>query len=201
MKYLSFIFIFACFFKAPLISITQEELQGYAIKQNDRELIEVLFKYRTEDSLGSSSLNLAMKAKDYFAVFLLIEYGVDTNSRLRNTDSSVLEMAIEYDEISLVEYLLQHKADPTNPRKYEEVVSLSPNRSSNYVSTAVYDAIKLDRLDVLILFAQYGVDLNKPCHERTSSFLLNYKKTPLKMAIEYNNKDIAAFLVSIGAKL
>ena len=95
------------FLNSSLHSITQEELQEYAINQNDSDLLDVVFKY--PGSQKQPSLNLAMYAKDYFAVFMFIEYGVEINSRFDvvvekltddllkiGTGQTVLEMAIEY---------------------------------------------------------------------------------------------------------
>lgn len=178
---------------------TREELQQYAIDRNDYQLMEVLMKYG--DRPGYPILNCAMEATDYFAVFLLIEYGVDINSRFGPNTQTVLERAIGAGEIALVEYFLLKGADPTNTLKYGQTYTNSPYRYSDYVTTAIHDAIKLERLDVLILFAQYRVDLNKYCYERSSNYQQAFKMTPLRTAIEYKKNDIASFLVSIGAKI
>lgn len=181
-----------------LHSVTQEELKEYAIKQNDSQLIEIIFKYGNIKE--QPILNRAMEAKDYFSVFMLVEYGVDINSRsgnppITNHGRSVLEMAIVFCEIPLVEFFLLHKADPTTTfRSY-------PSGSITNITTAVYDAIINNRLDVLVLFAQNNVDLNKICLEVILPYSQGYKQTPIQVAIEHKKKDIVAFLVSIGAKI
>jgi ankyrin repeat protein len=156
-----------------------------------------------------------MQAKDYFAVVMFIEYGVEINSRFESigeylthnllrigTGKTVLELAIEFDEVSLVEYFLSNKADPTNTRQFYEVVQGS-NFKTNYITTAVYDAILHDRLDILTLFVQSGADLNKMCYERQDykSFKPNLTQTPLQAAIAHGRKDIVALLLSAGIEL
>lgn len=179
-------------------SVTQEELLQYAINQNDSQLIEILFKYG--NNYEKPMLNRAMEAKDYFAVFMLVEYGVDVNSRSGHPPStnhgrSVLEMAIISSEVPLVELFLLHKADPTTSFKSY------PERNTTHITTAVYDAIINNRLDVLILFAQNNIDLNKICLDVIGPYSQGYKQTPIQVAVEHKRKDIVAFLVSVGAKL
>lgn len=169
-------------------AVTKEELIEYANQQNDSKLIEILIKYGNVP--GSPYLNVAMDAQDYFAVWLLIENGVDINSRLANSHQTVLERAILLGETALVEYFLSKNADPTRIRQNIE------NRTDHYMTTAVHDVIKYNRLDILILFYQYGVDLNEFCFYRNS-----IESTPLKIATEYKRNDIVAFLLSIGVNL
>ena len=96
-----FIMILSSFFNLPLQSVTQEELQEFAIKNNDLELIEILMKY----SDCKSILHRAMNEKDYFTVFILIEYGLDVNHRYfnhgnqskENSNKTIIEMAVEAD--------------------------------------------------------------------------------------------------------
>jgi len=177
-----FSLIVLSFFSVPLQSVTQAELERFAIRNNDSELIEILMKYK--NTPDQPALNEAMYERNYFAVFILVENGVDINSRAKNTVKTALEMAIEFGESSLVEYFLIKNADPTIFRNAPHV--------PNY-ATAVHDAIIADRLDFIILFVQYGFDLNKKCFAGTWS--------PLQLAAQNNRKDIVTFLVSIGAKL
>ena len=105
------------FLNMPLQSLTQEELKEFAIENNDSELIEILMKYSDSKNI----LHRAMREKDYFTVFILIEYGLDVNHRYfnhgnqskENSNKTLIEMAVESNEISLIEYFLQKKADPT----------------------------------------------------------------------------------------
>lgn len=187
---------FFCVSFTPVQSVTLEELQEYAIKQTDSNLMEILINYG--DSDASPVLNRAMQAKDYFAVSVLISCGVDINSRSENGET-VLEMAIDRGEIPLVEYFLMNNADPTNQQKQQRKISSSPLRRTDYYLTAVYYAIMKDRLDVLKLFTKYGVDLNKVCYEITSStYEKKNKQTPIQVAIEMKKKNLVAFLLSIG---
>ena len=82
----------------------------------------------------------------------------------KNPSLTVLEMAIESNEIALVEFFLTKDADPTNPRKYS-VRNGNNGINGIFVTTAVYNAIMHERLDVLILFVQNNVDLNQICFE------------------------------------
>lgn len=212
-----FIFLLVSFFgflNSSLHSITQEELQEYAINQNDSDLLDVVFKY--PGSQKQPSLNLAMCAKDYFAVFMFIEYGVEINSRFDvvvekltddllkiGTGQTVLEMAIEFDEISLVEYFLFKKADPTNMRTFHESFQGYGRIKDDYSTSAVYDAIICNRLDMIILFAYYGADLNKICYKVTNpkSSKLILTQTPLQAAIAHKRRDMVAFFLSIGIEI
>ena len=169
------LFLFLSFFSIPLHSVTLQDLQRFVIKKNDSELTEILMRYG--DNPDQPALNAAMSMKDYCSVYILVEYGVDINSRKKG-EKTVLEMAIETGELSLVEYFLIKNADPTLFR-------------SQY--TAVSDAIIENRLDVLILFAQYSIDLNKKCFANTWS--------PLQLAAQYKRRDIVAFLISIGVEI
>lgn len=184
----------------PLQSVTQEELQEFAIRNNDLELIEILMKYSDSKSI----LHKAMNDKDYFTVFILIEYGIDVNHRYfnhgnqrkDNSNKTIIEMAVEANEVSLVEYFLQKKADPTLMCGYCE------NKNNQYVlieSSAVYEAIMNERLDVLLLFYQYGVNLNTTCYWEHS--IDGGVLTPLQIAIKYRKKDAANFLLSIGVEI
>ncbi len=201
------------FLNSSLYSITQEELHEYAINQNDSALLDAVFKYA--GSQKQPSLNLAMQEKDYFAVFLFIEYGVEINSRFESigeylthnllrigAGKTVLELAIGLDEVALVDYFLLNKADPTSTRQFYEVVQGSSFKT-NYITTAVYDAILHDRLDIMTLFVQYGADLNKMCYERQDykSSKPNLIQTPLQAAIAHGRKDIVALLLSAGIEL
>ncbi|MFI0435858.1 MAG: ankyrin repeat domain-containing protein [Parachlamydiaceae bacterium] len=188
------------FFNMPLQAITQEELQEFAVKNNDSELIEILIKYSDSKDI----LHRAMNERDYFTVFILIEYGFDVNHRYFNhgnqskehSNKTIIEMAVEANEISLVEYFLQKKADPTLMCGYCE------KKNNQYVlieSSAVYEAIMHERLDVLLLFYQYEVDLNKTCYWEHS--IDGGVLTPLQIAIKYRKKDVANFLLSIGSEI
>lgn len=192
-------------FTPPLHSITPEQLQEYAIRQNDTDLIEILMNYG--DSKDNPVLNRAMKAKDYFAVIILIDYGVDINARdgkppTTNYGPSVLEMALAYGEISLVEYFLINKADPTSVVKRAPATTYHEGKNVHHLLTsAVHDAIFNNQLEVIHLFAQYNIDLNKICCEVVCNYSGGYKQTPLQVAIEYKKKEIVAFLLSIGVNI
>ena len=108
-------------------------------------------------------------------------------------------MAIEASEINLLEYFLAKKADPTKEFYYKE-------HTIQYIKTAVYDAIMLDRLDIIKLFAEYGIDLNKNCYTRCAvggSNVLNlpFYQTPLQAAVAHKKTEIAKYLISIGVDI
>lgn len=177
--FILFSLLFLSFYSVPLQSITQAELERFAIKNNDSMLIDILMKYK--NTPDRPALNAAMKAKDYFSVIILVECGIDINSRGKSYDKTVLEMAIESGEMSLIEYFLIKNADPTL------------FRASQNIPSAVADAIIENRIDVIILFAQYGIDLNKKCFLKTWS--------PLQLATQYNRREIVEFLISIGVEI
>ena len=195
-----FIVAIVSLFNMPLQSVTQEELQEFAIENNDSEIIEILMKYSDSKNI----LHRAMSEKDYFTVFILIEYGLDVNHRYfnhgnqskENSNKTLIEMAVESNEISLIEYFLQKKADPTLMCGYCE------KKDNGYVlieSSSVYEAIMHGRLDILILFYQYEIDLNKTCYWEHS--INGGVLTPLQIAIKYRKKDVANFLLSIGVEI
>lgn len=185
------------FLSSPLQAITTEELLEYGMWSHDTELLDILMKYGWENPAKK-----AMYQKDYFAVFILIEYGVDINYRESEHAQSLMEIAIIANEISLVEYFLIRNADPTSHQKIVGEIDQTQFRRSDYYTTAVYDAIKSNRFDVIVMFEKYGVDLNKTCYEITySTYKLPYKQTPIQFAIENKSSHIAAYLLSIGVKL
>lgn len=221
-NFLGFLFLLS----SSLTAITPEQLQEYATKNNDSEFIEILMKYG--DSKDNPILNRAMGAKDYFAISLLLAYGVEINSRegiapyprngngasppyeefrlsSNGRNNTVLEIAVAEGETALVEYFLLNGADPTVPFQVTAYKSNPPyveRWTEQYITTAVHDAIFYNRLDVLILFDQNRVDLNKICYEKQDSRnSFRYKKTPLQVAIDYKKKDIVAFLLSIRVQI
>lgn len=206
------IFTFLFISSAQLQSVTSEEIQDYITNQKESDLVEILMTYG--DSKDDPILNRAMSAKDYFAVIALIEYGVDINSRKSNfrkdnpnqigyyeisPGKTVLEEAVESREISLIEYFLSHHADPTIPRNYS---CFSGAKTCNYCGfeTAIYNSIKINSLDNLILFSKYGVDFTEICYSIGPNNG-QYTLTPLQASINFQRKDIVAFLLSIGVKI
>lgn len=109
-------------------------------------------------------------------------------------------MAIDSGELSLIEYFLLHNADPTNQHHYDYRYCANNVSFSHSITTAVYNAIMLDRLDLLILFAQYGTDYNKICYE-VKSYAQNESLTPLQLAIRNSKKEIVSFLLFIGVDI
>lgn len=94
------------------------------------------------------------------------------------------------------------KADPTNPLKNKIIKSNVPHREENYLTTAVYKAIMLDRLDILYLFYHYGVDFNKICNEvRYTGGTFDIIQTPIQVAVANKNYEIASFLILIGVEI
>lgn len=201
----------------PLQAITQEDLIEFAIKNNDSELVDVLLKYgeKTNDPI----LNQAMRNKDYFTVFMLVEYGIDINSRsclegpfsisyngidkIILDNRTILEMALAAREISLVEYFLSKNADPTNSFNYMEEIPTYNNCDNEFFpayKTAIFDAIILNRLEDLILFAQYDVDFNKICYSGFWGMGYFYY-TPLQLAVAFRNKEVVNFLLSLGVEI
>lgn len=214
-------FGFLCLLFTPLQAITHKELHEYAVSQKDSDLIEILMKYG--DSESDPVLHRAMNKQDYFAVFILVECGVEISSRagmhpfqstydyVTKLHGTVIEKAVLENQMSLIQYFMTCKADPTIPLVYytsysKDIRDRKGNKlrteviRSDYMKTAVYDAILLNRLEVLVLFSHYGVDLHKICYEESSTNKI-IKKTPLQVAIEKKNKDIVALLLSIGVKI
>lgn len=192
-KSLSIFLAALCFCTAPAHASTQNDLQKYAGENSDPDLLEALLKYGSSSS--DPALNVAMLYQDYDAAYLFVEYGMDINSRGTGPYyPTPLEMAIAQNEMQVVEYLLQHEADPTTPKmsvnsQYILVIV--------YTTTAVYDAIMDDNVNLLMLFHAYGADLDKPCYGARTK-IGQYQLTPLQIATQYQKKDIVAFLISLG---
>lgn len=191
-----------CIKESTYAEIEWEEIENYIANYSESNVVEVLLKYKISDQ----ALNHAMVAKDYFSVVMLVEYGFDINFRTGGIPSSplhkyfltIIELAIEANEINLVEYFLAKNANPISQFQYKEL-----DQSITF-KTAVYDAIFLNRLDIIKLFAEYGVDLNKICYMTSSivgSSRQSIRQSPLQTAVAYKRKEIAQFLLSIGVDI
>lgn len=203
-------------------------LMQSALQNNDLELIEIIMKYGSDPSYPA--LNWAMESKDFLAVQILIEYGADTNSRrekhqisnkgshwegyhkIEGFGTTVLEKAIEFENIELIEYFLLKKADPLCRRKITDTFRKNNPAGSGfpgtsytdqYETTAMYDAVKSGNLCAIILFDQYGIDLNAICYEEFSNNVQPRQVflTPIQAAIKFHHKDIVAYLLSKGVKI
>lgn len=211
------IFLFILISFIPILSAedleivrTDETLIERAVENNDYQLIDILMKYPALSY--SPVLNQAMNAEDYTAVQILIEYGVDINSRSKSftncTNESIkahknyidgdgktiLEVAIERNELGLIDFFLSRGVDPTLLREWRE-------RDYNHrileqgKKSAVADVIELGRADILQIFGENGVDLNKPC------VISGSKITPIERAHALKNKKCIEVLLSFKVKI
>lgn len=196
----------------------EEHLLQKAIQYNDSDLYDIIQKYGLYP-YGNPILNKAMEADDYLAVKILLEYGADINGRhyedildakgnkvTTGFGKTVLEIAIVKNDLSLVEYFLLKQANPLNKRKTTETIYAFPQKDeiSYYTTTAVYEAIKLGRLDIIVLFKQYGADLNEICYEKDyTRGNRNYHEqlSPIQAAAQFGKKDIVMFLISQKVKI
>lgn len=192
------------------------KLLTLAIESNDSDLIEILMHYGGDPAYPA--LNQAMDNQDYEAVQLLIQYGVDINSRRNNYlictyigdtghsihegfGMTILEKAIEYEDIELIKYFLKMNANPLSSRK-ETFTNIIKGVTSCFLmeKTALYNAIEVGNLDIVILFIQCGVDINTLCYRE---YFDNKEVmfTPIQAALRFKNKDIASYLINEGAKI
>jgi ankyrin repeat protein len=178
-------------------------------------IVDVLMKY----GIGGPAypaLNLAMEARDIEAVKLLIDHGVDINTRPPgktysygkrmspyNQGQTVLEIAVERGDKSLLEYFLKKGANPHLTRFVALYIhSIDPNGTIkgelvNHTCTAVYDAIRSGHIEILSILLEGGASINEPCliSERRE------ERTPIQAAILLNRKNMVEFLLSKGAKI
>ena len=168
------------------------------------------------------ALNSAMDACDYRAVQILIEYGADINSRqpgaiweIQNKQHSrkigygmtVLEKSLEMDDTALLEYFLSKKSDPLAYRIFKEEsqynypISTTFYLINTYTTTAMYEAIRLGRLDCIILFKQHGSDLDAICYKKVPRYDKQTVLTPIQAAIQFHQVDIVSYLLSQDVKI
>jgi len=172
-------------------------------QNNGRRLIDVLMKYK--DTEKDPPLMQALRADDYQAAVMLIDYGVDVNRRGPCQDpcgESAIEFAVRTQKIDLVDRLLKKKADPFSIRHYSESVIINGRccQKNGPMKTAVSDAITLGSIETIALMILRGVYLGQICYsEKYGSSGANYK--PIQFAMNQGKTDIAELLLSKGVKL
>lgn len=201
-----------------------------AQKPTHLTLVDILLKYGSNSYFPT--INRAMVEKDYEAVNLLIEHGVDLDTRARfvkekyvnvrenkefevhHIGQSVLELAVEHGKKSLIKKLLSKGANPYLTRNlgyialneqgkgnpsclYYESKTGKTAEKGDFNTTALYDVIMTENLELLAIFAEAGVNFNKACFNKAK--VENF--TPLQIAIQLKNKKIIQFLIDHGAKI
>lgn len=174
-------------------------------------IVDVLMKY---GKVGPAypALNQAMQAEDIDAVKLLIDHGADINTRspkqiysyarktVYNEGQTVLEIAIEKRDATLIKYFLKNGANP-HLKRYMEiyVISVDPMRPGDvlkcepaYPCTAVYEAIRSGDVKILSTLVEGGANVNTSCVG---------ERTPIQAAITLNRTNMVEFLLSKGAKI
>lgn len=134
-----------------------------------------------------------------------------TNVReLSNEGKTVLEIAIERRKKSLIKQLLSKGADPYSKRQISYILYDAPSKDKSYngpyeqstrnrvdyahgSTSAMYELLKTGDLELLSIFAEAGINFNKP--------YLDNGTTPLQLACALKNKELMQFLLDHGAKI
>ncbi len=146
-------------------------------------------------------------------VYAYVDNGKEHVQGMTQIGQSTLELAIEHGKKSLIKKLLSKGANPYLKRNvkcitrnaqrkvnpgytYYEKSTGKALEYGSFITTAVYNVIMTENLELLTIFAEAGVDFNQVCVEEGNS-----SYTPLLLAIELKNKKIAQFLLDNGAKI
>lgn len=154
--------------------LRKETVSNPMIKAIPDELIDVLKKYR-------SGLAGAIEANDYSAIRIMVENDVVSDINIRagivgrqypnfyiDNGRTALEKAVEVGDVDLIHLLLAKGADPLS--LYSSAQS-QENKPLLYTkTTAVYDAVKSNRLDILDVFIKKGININYCCYESSRGF-------------------------------
>lgn len=154
---------------------------------------------------GIPPVNMAVTKNDWFSMRYLVEKGAIINGRangkikyLKDNYPTPLEIAIEAKNISLIDYLLQHGANPHLKRRIR--ISLAGSELTTFMSTAVFEAIRMNNIVILSMLVKHGADLNAVCltdYQLEPKFTL----TPLEAALllsDGESSDVVEFLTTLG---
>lgn len=192
-----------------------------AVKINDlvkvRELIDKGANVNFKDKYGYSILHLAVNNGNFEIVSFLIEKGADVKAKVSGhiyKGWTPLHFTAIYDKIKIAKLLLKKGVDVNakddkgiTPLQWAtgygklEIVKLfiengaDVNNKDNEGMTPLHGAVVYSRFDVIRLLIDKGADINAIV---TGGKYKGY--TPLKIAKEKRNKEIAQYLMSRGAK-
>jgi hypothetical protein len=197
-----------CIYAAP----TDALLLSMAQQGDHRELAEVLLKYGKDPQYPA--LNQAMDARDFSAVRVLVDHGVDINSRDNRCKEqgsiavgsdvilgvwqgkTVLETAIALQNYDLIEFFLLHKASPHVTRSMAHTYR---NGTAWWDVTALYDAINIRDFECLEMLFSHGADVNATCYTSRHSGCMQEKKAPLRIAVDCSDPELVEWLLDHGA--
>lgn len=184
-------------------------------ERESSEIYDVLAKYGSDPKVPA--LNKAIEAKDYIASITLIEYGVDVNRRSAKTMKSLpvssihlyndgitpLELAINTGFSSVIPSIILKQGNPYSQRSIKYEIVNGKHVNEKYPpenTTAVSEAIYLNRLDVLQILLDSEVKFDGICLVQfTSGLAGTISYTPLQLAVMLGRREIAEFLISVGA--
>lgn len=148
----------------------------YSKNFNEKKLQDILnsgvVNINNVDENKNTFLHLCLKKSKFKSSIWLINNGIDI-SVINNFNQSVLDIAIEKDNYSLVSLILSKKI-------------LDVNRKDKYNRILLQDAIVLGKTKIAKLLIEYGADINnKDINNRNSIF----------DALSYGDKNFINFLL------
>ncbi len=190
-KYAAAVFLCLCFISNFAFStVTSDEIKKHIYDCNDYEVIKKIINECWLDNI----IETAMQEKDLSTIICFVENGLDINKRFN--DKNLLEMAIEQNELHLVDYFLSKGADPFSEHwsQYSQWITV--------IKTPIYDAINLNRIEIVKLLGDYGYDFNAFCYQKTNGLSGEaVVLTPIQLAVSQRYSEIAKYLISIGVEI
>jgi len=221
---IALLFVASALLNCSAATVSQdEELLQMAAQYSDADLFDILTKYGVDPAFPP--LNKAMEAGDYNAVIILLEYGVNLNTRgpdtserwwahgetnmsairrLDNKRQTALEFAIERGEKELVKMLLAKGADPYVPRViYYTFGAVGPADGKRPRDKQGREIIYTNQTttamyDAIVTGRLDILEKFVECRVDLNKPCLNGKTKPLEVAL--SNKEVAIYLIAHGAK-
>ena len=160
----------------------------------DEEYMKVYYKFSTRPVRKYSSFHRAVENHDYNRIVYFIDkkgYDVDT---LNDENITVLQIAIEYNYIKIVKYLIEMGADVNINIKSSNVEIAPPLHMALDNNSDYYEIVKL--------LLKNNADVNL-LYDHTDTFYEEFDFTddisPLHVASFWNNTDAVKLLIEMGA--
>lgn len=180
-----------------------------AVNDNNVDMVKLLLRYGTKqitNIYGKTSINLAMKSKNNYILYMLVENSIkqETLDKYENV-YCLLSEAVYYGFIDIVALILKNGID-INSFEYNPMIYLSenfqtigdllmdygftqtPSRKDN--KTPLYHACFNENI-ALVSYLLFHEATHEPCR---------YGNTPLYIAASLGNKKIIEMLLQYGAK-
>ncbi len=144
-----------------------------AIKSNSIDTVKKLLKQRIKLEVKGKEplLNIAMYRDRYEVVRLLLDHGINPNTRDEATGETPVMVAVFWDSIEMLKLLIKYQADL--------------DLSSWSGSTPLIYAVIFNKKEIIKTLLKAGVDVNYQSY---------YKETALSLAAKYHPEHIAILL-------